>query len=725
MTSGTSVLEHLAIEERLRSASALRLGPKQGRLKRGGLITVGDIVDDALAGYPVLRSLPAMGRQAKLTVEQRLAILGVSASADGRVDWEAFERRCGLGDGRPSAEVPVLADSDLCQPVENLQLGSRTPRLRAAGFATIADLIDDRTDGFAKILRSIGMGKGAVRLLNERLASLENSIGEDGLVDWALFHALWGGHLPDLPPDHDSKALPEAVRARPIEVLRLGSKAAYLHDAGIHTLGDLAEDGVISRLRLMPGIGPKTARLAPERLATIRRSSEEAGGEPDWDGIATDWGFVPTPEKPVDDSEAFLATLEEVIVTVIDAHGSEMDRLILSERISRPHSERMTLGAIGAAFDVTRERVRQRQVRILNNLSDALLNDDQSHVPIHFRESFRAFWVRAGQHFADIGELDYPEFVHGLEIAWGLSGEQLAPFMPLALAILADGIRPPPPGPELHPALETALVEVMNLPIFELPVGRAREGLEAAGLDTFGLLLEAARARQLPAGRDGKVAIEILNGVGRALAKGPRSNADAWAAGLGLTALPAIDPGSGAAFLEMLDGTLAEAADVNATSIRAGQIYRLRTCIPRHRRPSLQEVGESLLIHGPSVKREETVLLASLNTQLVTGDLTNARVVWRAGFLRWFAEAKDLYELADADYGLFCGSIARCWGLHIEEVRNRTEGLWAVLSLYPGGRRARVVKGRRADTFRPASPESVQPPSTTGVVVLRGFRRRH
>lgn len=692
---------------------------------RVGLSTVGDIVDDALAGYPVLRSLPAMGRQAELAVQQRLAILAISTSADGRVDWEAFELRCGLGDGRPSAETPVLAESDLCHPVENLQLGSRTPRLRAAGFATIADLMDDRADGFAKLLRSIGMGKGAVRLLKERLASLENSLGEDGLVDWALFHGLWGRDLPALPPDPDPEPLPEAVRARPIEVLRLGSKAAYLHEAGVHTLGDLAEEGVISRLRLLPGIGPKTARLAPERLAAVRRSSEEAGGEPDWDGIAADWGFVPTPEQPVDDGEAFLAALPEVIVTVIDSHASEMDRLILSERISRPHRERMTLGAIGDAFDVTRERVRQRQARILDNLSDALINDDQSHVPIHFRESFRAFWVRAGRHFADTGELDYPEFVQGLETAWGLSAERLAPFMPLALAILADGIRPPPPGPELHPALETAPVEVMDLAIFELPVGRAREGLEAAGLDTFGLVLEAARASRLPPGRDGNAAIEILNGVGRALAVGSRGDADAWAVGLGLTALPAVDPGSGATFLETLDATLAEAADVNATSTRAGQIYRLRTCIPRRRRPSLQEIGEVLSTHGSSVKREETVLLASLNTQLVTGDLTDARVVWRSGFLRWFAEAEDLHQLAGGDYGLFCNSIARRWGLHVEDVRDRAEGLWAVLSLYPGGRRARVLKGRRADTVRPAAPEGVQPPSTTGVVVLRGFRRPH
>lgn len=719
-------LAALAAGDRGKPVAALHPGGKQSRLMQGGLGTVGALVDDALAGYPVLCSIPAMGRQSVLAIQQRLAVLAASVLADGSVDWEGFERRCGLRPEVFAKNGLVLAAADRERPVEALHLGSRTPRLRDAGLETVGDLLDDRENQFRTVTQARGMGAGAVKLLTQRLASLESFINAAGAADWARFDGLWGGMSHGLIEVAAPPPLSDAVKARPVEVLRLGTKARFLHDAGLHTLGDLTAEGVTGRLQTLPGIGPKTARLVPERLATIRSSAAEIAGEPDWDGIAAAWGFVSTPQEPVADNHSFLAVLPEVIATVVGGYESAMDRLILSERISRAHAERITLEAIGNEFNVSRERVRQRQVRLLDDLSDALINDDQSHMPIHFRESFRAFWVRAARHFEDTAELNYPEFERRLEEVWSLPAGELAPFMPLAIAILADGVRIPAPGPDLHPSLATTPEEILQRPIHEFPVGRAREKLEDAGIVSFGLLLGAARENRLPSGRDGQIAIDILNGVGRALAEGRAAGADAWATSLGLTALPRIDPADGAAFIRSLDEALAEAARINGTSGRAEQIYRLRTCIPRHRRPTLYDIAAELATYGSSVKREETVLLASLHTQLVEGDMTDAAVVWRPGFLAFFKAAKELHNLAGSDYSRFCSSIGRRWGVDTDEVREGVEGLWAVLSLYPGGRRTRRTRNSTAAApvrFREEASPPLAP--SGGVVVLRGFRRRH
>ena len=725
LIGGDAQLGALLARDRGKPVAALHPGGKQSRLMQGGLGTVGALVDDALAGYPVLGSIPAMGRQSVLAIQQRLAVLAASVLADGSVDWEGFERRCGLGPEVSAEDGFVLGASDRVRPVEALHLGSRTPRLRDAGLETVGDLLDDRENHFRTVTRARGMGQGAVNLLTQRLASLESFVNAAGAADWARFDRLWGGMSHGLFAAAAPPPLDDAVKARPVEVLRLGTKARFLHDAGLHTLGDLTAEDVVGRLRSLPGIGPKTARLVPERLAAIRNSAAETGGEPDWDGIAAAWGFASTPEEPVADSYSFLAALPQVIATVVGGYESAMDRLILSERISRARAERTTLEAIGNEFNLTREWVRQRQVRLLNDLSDALINDDQSHMPIHFRESFREFWVRAARHFEDIAELDYPEFERGLEEVWSLPAGELTPFMPLAVAILADGVRLPAPGPDLHPALATTPEEILERPLHEFPVRRAREGLEAAGIVSFGLLLEAARENRLPPGQDGRIAIDILNGVGRALAEGPAAGADAWAAGLGLMALPRIDPADGAAFIGSLDEALAEAAQVNGTSGRAEQIYRLRTCIPRRRRPTLHDVAAELATYGSSVKREETVLLASLHTQLVEGDMTDAAVIWRPGFLAFFKAATELHDLAGGDYSRFCSLMARRWGVDTDEVREGVEGLWAVLSLYPGGRRARLMRNRTAAPGRSREEASPTPAPSGGVVVLRGFRRPH
>ena len=789
----------IAAGDRGKPVAALHPGGKQSRLMQCGLGTVGALVDDALAGYPALGSIPAMGRQSVLAIQQRLAVLAASVLANGSVDWEGFERRCGLGPTGSAEDRFVLGASDRKRPVEALHLGSRTPRLRDAGLATVGDMLDDRKNLFRNVTRVRGMGQGVVKLLTQRLASLESFVDAAGAADWARFDGLWGGmsdglvEASALPPLDDAvKARPvevlrlgtktaflhaaglhtlgdlaaegvidrlrslrgiglktarlvserlaalrnsaeaagpppldDAVKMRPVEVLRLGTKAAFLHAAGLHTLGDLAAEGVIDRLRSLRGIGPRTMRLVPERLAALRNSAAETGGEPDWDRIAKAWGFASTPEEPVGDSDSFLAALPEVIATVVGGYESAMERLILSERISRAHAERMTLEAIGIKFQVSREAVRQAQVRLLENLSDALINDDQSHMAIHFRESFREFWVRAARHFQDIAELDYTEFERGLEEVWSLPAGQLAPFMPLAVAILSDGVKIPASGPDLHPALATTPEEILERPLHEFPVRRARKGLEGAGIVSFGLMLKAARQDQLPPGQDGQIAIKILNGVGRALAEGPAAGVDAWAACLGLTALPRIDPADGAAFIGSLDEALAEAAQVNGTSGRAEQIYRLRTCIPRRRRPTLQDVAAELETHGPSVKREETVLLASLHTQLVEGDMTDAAVIWRPSFLSFFKVAKELHDLACGDYSRFCSSLGLRWGVDSNEVRNSVEGLWAVLALYPGGRRARLMRTRTAAPVRSREEASPTPALSGGVVVLRGFRRPH
>jgi hypothetical protein len=515
------------------------------------------------------------------------------------------------------------------------------------------------------------------------------------------------------------------MKSRPIEVLRIGTKARFLNVAGLYTLGDLVLDGVVDRLPKIRGIGQKTADLISKRLSAILQSATDNGGEPDWDGIALAWGFNPTPSEPVADSNNFRAVLPEVIAKLIESYESAMDRLILMERIGRTHAERMTLEAIGGKFNVTRERVRQRQARLLGDISDALINDDQSYVPLHFRESFRGFWVRAANHFKDIIELDFREFERGLEEVWGLPAGELAQFMPLASAILTDGVRIPATGSNIHAGLASVPDAILNQPLREFPTRRAREGLERLGIFSFGLLLQAAREDRLPDGRDGRIAMDILSGVGKALVEGPAAGADALAAGLGLTALPRVDPADGAAFIGCLDDALAEAAKLNGTSVRADKIYQLRTCVPRRHRPTLAEVAVELETYGPSVKREETILLASLHTQLVEGDMTYAAVLWKPRFREFFKASMEIYVDSAGDYREFCSLLGRRWSIGTDHVRDRVEGLWSVLSRYPGGRRVRLPQDGMAAPVRSLEGVSLPTAPSRGVVVLRGFRRPH
>jgi hypothetical protein len=85
----------------------------------------------------------------------------------------------------------------------------------------------------------------------------------------------------------------------------------------------------------------------------------------------------------------------------------------------------------------------------------------------------------------------------------------------------------------------------------------------------------------------------------------------------------------------------------------------------------------------------------------------------------------ELHDLSEGDYSRFCTSLGRRWSLDTDGVRESAEGLWAVLSLYPGGRRARLVRNRSALPVRTREEPRPAPAPPGGVVVLRGFRRPH
>ena len=150
-----------------------------------------------------------------------------------------------------------------------------------------------------------------------------------------------------------------------------------------------------------------------------------------------------------------------------------------------------------------------------------------------------------------------------------------------------------------------------------------------------------------------------------------------------------------------------------------------RRCLPRRRRPTLLDVATELGTHGPTVKREETLLLARLHTQLIEGDMTDSAVIWRPNFLSYFKAAKGLHDTVGNDYSHFCNLLGQKFGINSNEIANSVEGLWAVLSLYPGGRRVNLIRHRIAVLAR--SREKTSSPHSTpeGVVVLRGFRRPH
>jgi hypothetical protein len=507
----------------------------------------------------------------------------------------------------------------------------------------------------------------------------------------------------------------------PVEVLRLGPKAKFLRQAGLSTIGDLMQDGLQRRFPKLAGLGLGTARIIGSRLADLAASVDEAG-EPQWDRVAASWGFPVTPDRPLPTGETFLEVAADVIDQWIEAHGGEADRLILRERLMRSREGRLTLDELGRRLGLTRERVRQKERALLDGLCDALLSNDQSRSPVQFSVDFRSWWERAGAAYADAATLSFPSFVSGLERAWGVSASRLSVILPLAQAVLTDGEQVVPPRIPIHPRLlEPLAPSLLTMSIRSFPVGRALDDLENAGCTSLGALLLAAMESRLPQGQSGAVSARILAATAHAVNAEGQLDPERFASALEMPLLPQQAPLTPDAFLSVFDEAAGTAVGLGRTTERAAAIWRVRTRLPAASRPTLDETAALLGTWGPTVKREETLLLASLNAQLVEGELVNAGVVWRREFLDWIREAEAERETAASNFDSFIRSLAARWDIGEERLRIEAAGLWAVLSLYPNGRRRRVQTRREAEA--PAAP-AVQP-EVAQIIVLRGFRRSH
>ncbi|MBX9708388.1 MAG: hypothetical protein K2X61_10685 [Caulobacteraceae bacterium] len=728
-TTVRSVAERLAADQRGLPITCLALGRKTDRLAAEGLATLGDVADDAKAGWSRLSRIGGVGRSAIQLVEERLGIALSCADPQGVVDWRAFRLLSGLQ--APQVEPAPLPDASRQRLVRRLHLGARAPRLAEAGILTVGELLEDEARGFERVDAAPWLGRQAVDLMQRRLRMLRLCRTDDGEVDWDLFDTLCTGRvvtppaLPEgqpAPPPQPLRPFSGAARSRPVETLRLGPKAKYLRQAGLRTVGCLLRPDVQMGLSRLPGVGRTTADVVRTRLADLAASLDE-NGDPDWDGVAASWGFPVVPDWPLETGLAFVEAIPETIRRWTEAHEEEADRLILSLRLGRERQARATLEEVGQRIGVTRERIRQRQTKLLNGLGAALLDDDQSLSPLQFSMDFRRWWRTAAEVLSTSTTLVWPAFVSALERAWGVPAARLADILPYALAVLTDEGQVVAPRHPLPPRLlEPLPPSLLRRPLRSFPVGRACQDLEAANITSFGGLLLAAMENRLPQGRSGKAAARLLAGIATSLSPIGEPDPVRLAAALGLPLLPEEPTPDPVAFLAAFNPSVQVAMHHGQMPGRAPDIWALRTSRLAEDRPTLDQTATVLGTRGACIKREETMLLSLLNAQLVSGDQSRAGVIWRPDFLAWAKQASAEMRASGRNFETFARCLSARWEMDASRLRKMTPGLWAALSCYPAGRRPTIetpnIERPRRDNINSALQEP-------GLIILRGFRRVH
>ncbi|WP_156455876.1 MULTISPECIES: hypothetical protein [Stenotrophomonas] len=534
-----------------------------------------------------------------------------------------------------------------------------------------------------------------------------------------------------------------------LDVLRIGEIERRLKDSNINSLGDL-----LSRIAITPGFLNKKTKLEHHEIHVLRHrlllieSLLDEDGNVDWekfqeielfdiapsikdnehhkpircDSLATFF-----PRQPIADGHSFLSSIPEVLTAFISSRGSDIDTLILENRVLKYPEERMTLeGVATASFSkVTRERVRQREKKMLSSLSDLFSGSPKNASKLALRADFIDYWHRARDHFPAEGEVSLYDFVHGLHCVWDVPHSTVLANLPLILAVLtskaslpfglASQIR------EGCDFLAPLPVQIEEAPISAFPCEIALADFQALGINTVGELWQGFRDQILP-GPNTKLG-KSLRAFARALRTSSRE-ADAtfdWKAyceALGVIRISG-DP------IECVADALTRLPEIVETAISIGNyprnskaIFRMRIAVNRKTRPTLQQVAEKLCTFGPCIKRDETLLLRGLNSLLVERELCTSLLLIDKAHLEAWQQLAGLFSESAGDFNKF----GRLVKLHCQEVPESSsatlEAAWSILNQYPGGRnRSRKILDH-AHTYA-----SLQTPGSA--IKLRGFRRVH
>lgn len=521
---------------------------------------------------------------------------------------------------------------------------------------------------------------------------------------------------------------PAALSRHPVDtlslgVLHLGTKTAWFEQAGYRTIGSVRNLDIDRMIRI-PLIGKTTAmELVRKRDALIAACNADSGI--DWTAYCSAVGIPLLPDDyRVPAGGAFLRSIPAFLEAVANRQPDAVSRAVLRDRICRPPDAQKTLEDIArlVAPPLTRERVRQKEAKLLRELTGGLLNDEYDTLGIHFHPDFSRWWRMAADALAGLDEIDVTTFVDILCKTWEVPQAEVMEQLPAIVAIVTG--EPQMSGDfraaaRINARLFGTLSDSLeSLSVHRLRLGKYADPLTEAGFSTVGSLVAGLRSGTISqAGATvGRRAAAHFEVIAPFITSEGALDWSAYRDALDLRILPASPQGSLADFLKDLRGDIEMLLHSHPVTKRSEEIFRLRTGRDAAERMTLQQVADELGTHLPTIKREETVLLQWLNDVVVSRDFSKLEVWLDGDWLYRWDEARAIFsETADYGYEQFAENLSRHWRVPSQIVKVGAPAIWAVLTGYPDGRRS---------GWKPVAAVPIDLPSL-GVIRLKGFRRLH
>ncbi|WP_133169788.1 hypothetical protein [Yoonia maritima] len=633
--------------------------------------------------------------------------------------------------------------------VNRASLGNAGAMLERAGLDDFGVLVKELREG----MRVPPPGMGGIKTLElwESLTRLGKGMRDDAplLEEYAQRYPIYSSTSERglratskqvSNEDICQNELSELALSLDIGVLHLGPKTEKLRSKGLSRVRELL--GVpLPEILSWQGMGRSTTSRIQEGVEALKRA-QVPEGDIDWEIYCDHMQLTLLPKQPLSQTMSeTIVLLPSVIEETVLAGETEDNRLILEKRIMKPPDERMTLEAVSELMPVkiTRERVRQKEAKILKRLASALIYNDYAQSPYHFRPEFTAPWSKAADQFASSeDEISLTSLVEGLEIAWGVSRDVFSEQLPLITAIITGDLAS---GDEFKRALPVEMPLLlqgsglaMELPLKRLQIGKAANSFAEMGIDTISDFLNAITSGEVEIDENtaSRTTYEQVNIFAQCVEENGEINWPQYAQDAGVPDLPAYQIETPQNFLEAIIPTAISVLQARQLSARAPDIFKLRTSVGLATRPTMDAMAAELGGFGPTIKLVETKLLRFLSEVFIEGNVALARSHVDEEFLSYWAILDDSFTKFDGDVEHLVRDLCEKWGISEEELNKYLPAIVAILTGYPMGR---LTRHNTVDRKKPTSSRTRHVQKVLNVreehdfvprmVSLRGFRRTH
>jgi hypothetical protein len=718
--------------EALKSIKFLQLAPKDLKVLQGnGVYVIKDLLNAVKFGF------------SNDVLSQEWLDYFECIASDGSVNWWGFyadEKRKYTCLYFQCDEFDELAIEYADYPVNKATFRKAGIALNNLGIETLLDLNQLLATGIDSVPR---MGRLKVKELFDLVKKLielpKNEVsdwfaralaGESAAVDQSKRKPsnLWVHEATDMLND-ESLSLP-------LSALHMGAKVRLLEKAGMRNLGELLRNLKIG-LPKIRGFGVIGLTRCIDVLDGIAHNINPDGSI-DWLGFSSSVRIPVIPENIItQNGEHFLELIPSVISQLIDASADQTEKVILTERLTKPVARQPTLEELGDIAGVTRERIRQIEKALLTEISNGLLYDEYVTLEYRFRTDFAEFFRKAANAFMHQKEIVLESFIKTLSELWSVPQEDLFPHMPFITAIMTNKSMAPK-SLRLDGAVPAILLgelpaSIVEKPLVELPLGKYVNEYHKHGIHSLGEALAFAKTRRLPIGENRK-ARRLLNDIFGTTAKALKTyqqDKPFWlhyALESNVPIVPGKPVANASEYLEILKQSVREIIANNSTYKWSIDVYDMRTSQQKSMRQTMEHAGRNLGVPGPTIKRVETHFVSVLNEQLIEHDFSQSKVYIQDDFLRYWADVKNVYTDNRSFLG-FKHELAKKWNVPASDLDDHTDLIWTIVHGYPHGRnvntKRRKKRGKEAinSDIAVADNTRVSNLAAPQVIKLRGFKR--